>query len=44
VPSLKLIVPVKYIDESFREAIGDIAEEVISDHNDTEEHLNQDSV
>ena len=35
---------VKYIDESFREAIAEIAEETISDHNDTEEHLTQDSV
>ena len=35
---------VKYIDESFREAIKDIAEESISEHNDTEEHLNNDSV
>ena len=35
---------VKYIDESFRETIKDIAEEAISEHNDTEEHLNNDSV
>jgi len=35
---------VKYIDESFREAIKDIAEEAIDEHNDTEEHLNNDSV
>ena len=35
---------VKYIDESFREEIKDIAEEAISEHNDTEEHLNNDSV
>ena len=34
----------KYIDESFRETIKDIAEEAISEHNDTEEHLNNDSV
>lgn len=34
----------KYIDESFREEIKDIAEEAISEHNDTEEHLNNDSV
>jgi hypothetical protein len=34
----------RYIDESFREAIKDIAEESISEHNDTEEHLNNDSV
>lgn len=34
----------KYIDESFREAIGDIAEEVMREHNDTEEHLSQDRV
>jgi len=35
---------VKYIDESFREAIKDITEESIDEHNDTEEHLTQDSV
>ena len=35
---------VKYIDESFREAIKDIAEEAIDEHNDTEEHLNNESV
>lgn len=34
----------RYIDESFREEIKDIAEEAISEHNDTEEHLNNDSV
>ena len=34
----------KYIDESFRETIKDIAEEAIYEHNDTEEHLNNDSV
>ena len=34
----------RYIDESFRETIKDIAEEAISEHNDTEEHLNNDSV
>ena len=35
---------VKYIDESFRETIKDIAEEAIYEHNDTEEHLNNESV
>jgi Rps23 Pro-64 3,4-dihydroxylase Tpa1-like proline 4-hydroxylase len=35
---------IKYIDESFRETIKDIAEEAIYEHNDTEEHLNNDSV
>lgn len=34
----------KYIDESFKEVIQDIAEEAINEHNDTEEHLNNDSV
>ena len=34
----------KYIDESFRETIKDIAEEAIYEHNDTEEHLNNESV
>ena len=35
---------VKYIDESFRESIKDIAEEAISEHNDTEEHINNETV
>jgi len=34
----------RYIDESFRETIKDIAEESISEHNDTEEHINEDRV
>jgi len=34
----------RYIDESFRETIKDIAEEAIYEHNDTEEHLNNESV
>jgi hypothetical protein len=35
---------VKYIDDSFREAIKDITEESIDEHNDTEEHLTIDGV
>jgi hypothetical protein len=35
---------VKYIDESFREAIKDIADEAIDYHNDSEEHINEDRV
>jgi len=35
---------VRYIDESFKDAINQIAEEVIREHNDTEEHFTQDGV
>ena len=35
---------VRYIDESFKDAINQIAEEAIQEHNDTEEHINEDRV
>ena len=35
---------VKYIDESFREAIGDIAGEVIAEHTNDNDHIDEDRV
>ena len=35
---------IKYIDESFREAIGDIAKEVMNDHASDDDHVGEDRV